>query len=1207
MDITQVSRFIMDSKAIVSNPSDQLYTDSGTPAPALGGVFLNVNVNTGYVAGDLDTPSACWMIINLLQLYDATKDQVALDRAKMIGDYLVGIIIDVSFYGSIMKVMPNRRTYSGGSWSNVYSTIHVRTQYHALWAFMRLYQETGTVGYRTAALYMLRTVGNVYNNIKARATTQAEISTWMAGAVYNTINWIGTYDGSGRPNVTFSWQVFALSTVDVMAAGVWYWVSIIGNDAQTDWEGTSFYPQSISTDYATFIAYAYQNKSILMASTGLMYHFLQYEDSDTKVSGRYEPRPKNWDWINNIWGDVWWVGDLELWTIYGLISMGLSQLAETLLFRLYSLRVPAMRDVVFYDRLNFDGTPLSDDKSISIAYTGLFLKIAYSLGITRFYDPCVEALLKFQISSTDTNQDGGYPWDIGSLANIEVKTVGEILRVLFDMTRTINTRPQKPPLRVYDKLTAKATLIAENYGDAVLVNATDVHIPCEVNGSYTLCFNLPGNDENISYISEENFIKSPGGQLFAIKSVEKNKEPGKNTVCVQCEHVYFLAIDEYIEEIELDTLTPLAAMTNVWNISGCEHTLSAIVPTATFDYVWKQDTNPVEMTQEVVKQVGGELDPDNFKVRLLDRLGSNNGVQIRYRKNLKGIKRTENTKSLVTRLIPLGADNLTIEDVNGGKKYIDSAYINNYRRPKVKVVTWSEIEDDTELLTKAQEYLATVEIPEVAYEVDLIELKNLVEYGSDETIDEGDTVTIIDEDWGISIQARVMKYDPYPYEDYKSKATLANFVPDTHHLFAEFNQVAKSVLSGRVDITNKFGEQVVNQDGIDLSQVVGAGIISGGIITTANSARTVAAHSLFVAYNSGAATIQVSSTTGFPAFGTAHFTYSEGINNNGSFTYTGLDATHFTGVTITSGNIANILASSHIYTWPVATIDVSVSACRAVNSLKQLLRLPVKTWTSLNVTTNPEDYDGSEYRPIWINDSGVIEMGASGTGGGSYDPAEPNYYGTPYVHAVKIGYLIIGYNKTEPNGLINSNKNFDSNGIPVFTTIIKHDLRYRQEVVLRNDGGAAANLTSYVTEVKSIAMAANSYQTVYIPLGTGKKQGNVSITANASKTAADNLVQGASFVVGRKAAAGTESGVLVVWGIYVDSTGNATHVDQKRNDTGFDYLIPPAALNATYAYIYDMDLMPYPSDAKQIALKVQFYNPTANTESLNLRFNISAS
>ena len=358
---------------------------------------------------------------------------------------------------------------------------------------------------------------------------------------------------------------------------------------------------------------------------------------------------------------------------------------------------------------------------------------------------------------------------------------------------------------VYDKLDTSFL----GYGLAVLENAKDVCIREVLNGEYPLSFALPISDSKWQYIVEENFVKV-GGQLFVIRNI--SNVHGEEELCtVNCEHVFFLLLDEYIEYLEFESVSATNALSAI--LEGTAHSVG-VVDVAGMNELYIENQNPVAALNTIINTWHGELRRDNWAVDLLTHRGSTvPNIQFRYQKNIKSINRTVDTSSLITRLYVYGNDGLTIEDATegNGMKYIDSQYINNYRRPKKGTVTF-DIDDQDELYTAGLEYLATAEIPAVSYEVDVIELKALSEYGELEEFALGDEAMVIDEVLGINVQARIIEYEWYPLEPSISKVTLANFRPGIQNTLSQLRDLKDRIVTtdGGVKLSTAWFEGIID-------------------------------------------------------------------------------------------------------------------------------------------------------------------------------------------------------------------------------------------------------------------------------------------------------------------------------------------------------------------------------------------------------------
>lgn len=137
-------------------------------------------------------------------------------------------------------------------------------------------------------------------------------------------------------------------------------------------------------------------------------------------------------------------------------------------------------------------------------------------------------------------------------------------------------------------------------------------------------------------------------------------------------------------------------------------------------------------------------DSVNRIVHLRDAVKWNNytGFQVRYRKNLKHITRTQSNR-IVTKLYGFGHDDLDISNVNGGKKYVTN---NSYTpREYVGMYKNQDIYDQNELKEKAIAELKLICRPRYLYKIKIVDLRILPEY-SHEQYELGDMVGIVDPD-----------------------------------------------------------------------------------------------------------------------------------------------------------------------------------------------------------------------------------------------------------------------------------------------------------------------------------------------------------------------------------------------------------------------------------------------------------------------------
>lgn len=297
-------------------------------------------------------------------------------------------------------------------------------------------------------------------------------------------------------------------------------------------------------------------------------------------------------------------------------------------------------------------------------------------------------------------------------------------------------------------------------GDKTII-PTKAKIHKEDNGAYYL--DLETGLEYVNDLVQGNIIVAPtpqGEQAFRLLNPEKTKSKIK----VIAYHVFYdsnnyLIADSYVVDKNCnDALDHLNAATD--NPSPFT-TLSNIQNINSYRCVRKSLN---EAISTVLERWGGHLVRDNWTIKIMATIGQDNGVTVRYAKNLKDITCIENWDNVVTKLMPVGKDGLLLPE-----KYIYSEI--QYPIPYTKAVSFEQNdvnEDDykdeqgnlnedaykaalvEDLRVQATTYVANNSIPQINYT-----LKANVE----KITDVGDTIQVIDERLGINILTHLISFD----------------------------------------------------------------------------------------------------------------------------------------------------------------------------------------------------------------------------------------------------------------------------------------------------------------------------------------------------------------------------------------------------------------------------------------------------------------
>ncbi|EJO5346376.1 phage tail protein [Clostridium botulinum] len=351
------------------------------------------------------------------------------------------------------------------------------------------------------------------------------------------------------------------------------------------------------------------------------------------------------------------------------------------------------------------------------------------------------------------------------------------------------------------KLFAPNTIDFKTNGETVLTNVMDPEITEELNGNYALSFKYPieepkvvkgtiqantnvitnkttivGTKGNInlqpkSYFLQKDYIVYANNQAFRIYNVKRDM----SMININCRHIFYDLLDNFLEDVRPTKLNRLDALRWILERTQYTHKFTAtgnLGGTNTRNFIRKNVVEAIMGKEGIIETWGGEIVRDNFNIGLWDNRGNDRGVLIQGGKNLIGIEEDLDTDNVITRIMPTGLDeNDTI--IMLPEKYIDSANINMYPHPKVRHMHYGDIKVNKEtnitkddvirlLRLKVKELyeVEKVDIPEINYKVDFIELSKTEEYKDYITLEKvevGDTVTVRYNKLNLDIKAKVIK------------------------------------------------------------------------------------------------------------------------------------------------------------------------------------------------------------------------------------------------------------------------------------------------------------------------------------------------------------------------------------------------------------------------------------------------------------------
>jgi phage minor structural protein len=286
----------------------------------------------------------------------------------------------------------------------------------------------------------------------------------------------------------------------------------------------------------------------------------------------------------------------------------------------------------------------------------------------------------------------------------------------------------------------------------VVIQATLAVVHKVDNGPFYL--ELQCGLEYLDYIQPKNILVVPtpqGAQAFRIKTVEttRSKISAKAWSPFYDSENYLIADSYVVEKNCNDALDHLNRATDTQSPFT---TLSDVQTIASFRCVRK---SLYEAINTVLERWGGHLVRDNFNIQIRESIGSDNGVTIQYRKNLKEISVTYDWSAVCTKLLPVGKDGFTTEYIYSQQQY-DLPYTRTVSFEQD--INKEDYEDEDQykaalrddLTAQAQKYLEISQYPAINYTLNA----NL-----DKITDIGDTVVVFDERLGVNITTHVLSFE----------------------------------------------------------------------------------------------------------------------------------------------------------------------------------------------------------------------------------------------------------------------------------------------------------------------------------------------------------------------------------------------------------------------------------------------------------------
>lgn len=408
-----------------------------------------------------------------------------------------------------------------------------------------------------------------------------------------------------------------------------------------------------------------------------------------------------------------------------------------------------------------------------------------------------------------------------------------------------------------------------NHNGLKILHPIKAEIYIEDNGDYYI--DIESTIDDLPYLQEGMIVRANtrwGEQGFRLTNPNKKN----NRISVRGYHLWkdsskYVIVNSYVDNKNCndaldhlnnacDTKTPFTTISDITKIE------STRIVRKSFE----------ESIATVIEKWGGHLYRDNWVIGIKDTIGMDRGVVIKYGKNSTEIEATENWDNVVTKILPVGYDGLTLPEL-----YLESSV--QYDVPYTKVIKFDQnIEQDdfkdeegnlkedeykevliTDLRHQAMEYLNENQYFKCNYKV---------KAHIDGVVDLGDVISVIHEKLNLTLTTNVIalkydcigdKYTEIEFGNFKSK--LKNLIEtiksDTKETVDNANEVVKVTLQKDLNeatakIWGKLGNSYVIYEGdrilvvdklpkeearnVMMINAAGIGFSTTGIYGTFNSA-----------------------------------------------------------------------------------------------------------------------------------------------------------------------------------------------------------------------------------------------------------------------------------------------------------------------------------------------------------------------------------
>lgn len=354
-----------------------------------------------------------------------------------------------------------------------------------------------------------------------------------------------------------------------------------------------------------------------------------------------------------------------------------------------------------------------------------------------------------------------------------------------------------------------------------MVEVLEAKIIWKLNSEYMVKIKLLADSVHIGSIAIDNIVvvedEDEKEQKFRITYVTRNLE----VLIVEAYHISYDLTNDIIVNRAWNNKSARSIWQELLEAGQSERRFTGYSDISTINSIKCVRTSVLlailgKADNSFVSRFGGELERDNYRINMLERLGFDNDFTVRYRKNLSSIEIIKDDSTRCNRIIPTYI-NANKAAVHIPGIYIDSPRINQTAVPRTKTIHYEDIAvgaEDEGIIKYPTEQLAIEEVrrrveeswskgldtPQITINVNFVDLAQTEEYKEYrllEKLHKGDSVRVEFDD--ITLKERLIEYEWDALKLSYEKLVLGESLPSTQSVLATINTNIQNT------ITEKFG------------------------------------------------------------------------------------------------------------------------------------------------------------------------------------------------------------------------------------------------------------------------------------------------------------------------------------------------------------------------------------------------------------------